>query len=136
MLKTIQQRVVFKNTTTAFLYELYMDAKLHQAVTGADVKISKKAVAAFSAYDGYCYGINLQLLPNRLIVQSWRASDWMDDDLDSTLILQFEQQGNDVVLSMVHANVKEEQAKSIQDGWNQFYWKPWKEYLKSSKQKN
>lgn len=129
MAKTIQQKVVFKNTTPEVLYRLYMNEKLHAQLTGGAVEISGKMGAAFSAYDGYCWGRNLQLVENKLIVQSWRASDWNDEDVDSTFILLFESKGGDAVLTMVHANVPDKQAKALSDGWNEFYWKPWKNYL-------
>lgn len=129
MAKTITQKITFKNTTPEVLYNLYMNAKLHLKATGAPVKISEKVGADFSAYDGYCRGKNLQLIKNKLIVQSWRASDWNENDVDSTFILLFEQKGKDVVVTMVHANVPDNQAKALAGGWNDFYWTPWKNYL-------
>jgi hypothetical protein len=80
-----------------------MDAKLHSLVTGAPAKIQRKEGAKFFAYDHYCYGKNLQLIPNQLIVQSWRAGDWSDTDAISTFILLFEQNGKDAVVHMIHA---------------------------------
>ena len=104
-MKTLTQKVVFKNTTPEQLYDLYMDAKLHSLVTGDTAKITKKEGAAFTAYGNYIKGKNLQLVPGKLIVQSWRGSDFKKSDMDSTFILQFEKKGNDAVLHMVHANV-------------------------------
>src|SRR6478752_4738551 len=76
MAKTITQKVVFKNTTTKALYELYLDAKKHSIVTGNKTKIKHKIGAKFSAYGGDIKGRNLELLENELIVQSWRESSW------------------------------------------------------------
>ena len=39
MVKTITQKVVFKNTTPQQLYELYMDAKKHTESTGVPANI-------------------------------------------------------------------------------------------------
>lgn len=63
-------------------------------------------------------------------MQSWRAGDWSDDDVDSTFILLFEQKGNDVVVNMIHANVPDAQSKALAGGWKEFYWEPWKNFLK------
>jgi len=133
MAKTIQQKITFKNTTPEILYKLYMDAKMHSQLTGGPAKISEKEGAAFSAYDGYCWGKNLQLIKNKLIVQSWRASDWNQNDIDSTFILLLEQKGKDAVVTMVHANVPDNQAKALTGGWSDFYWTPWKNYLAGKK---
>ena len=39
---TIIQKIVFKNTTTKQLFDLYMDSKLHGLIAGGKVTISKK----------------------------------------------------------------------------------------------
>ena len=135
MVKTITQTVLFKQATPQVLYKLYMDAKLHTAVTSAEAKITDEEGTDYSAHDGYINGKNLQLVKNKLIVQSWKGSDWKKSDLDSTFILVFEKQGEDTSVIMTHANIPEEHAKDIKDGWNQFYWKPWKEYLAKKKTK-
>ena len=106
-----------------------MNAKMHSQLTGGKAKITDKEGTSFSAYDGYCSGKNLQLIKGKLIVQSWRATDWNDDDTDSTFILLFEQKGKNAEVTMTHANVPDSQAKALGDGWNEFYWTPWKNYL-------
>ena len=68
-------------------------------------------------------------MKDKLIVQSWRAADWSKNNIDSTFILSFEQKKNDAVLTMVHANVPDNQAANLKGGWNDFYWQPWKKYL-------
>ncbi len=134
MTKTIIQKIIFKNQKASVLYSMFLDSKHHKQLTGGnDAKMSLKEGAKFSAHGGYCFGKNLQLLKNKLIVQSWRGSDWGKDELDSTFILSFDQIKNDALLTMVHANVPDAESKSIADGWKEFYWKPWKEYLKTVK---
>jgi len=135
-MRTLTQKVLFKNTTPEQLYELYMDAKLHTAVTNHATKISKEEGALFSAFRGSLSGKNLKLIPNKLIVQTWRANDWKKSDLDSIFILQLEKNGKDTVLNMVHANLPDDQAEAIKSGWTDFYWIPWKAYLSGKKAPN
>ena len=132
-MKTLTQKVVFKNTTPEQLYELYMDAKLHSLVTGDTAKITKKEGAEFTAYGDYIKGKTLQLIPGKLIVQSWRGKDFKKSDLDTTFILQLEKKGNDAVLNMVHANLPDAEFEGIKSGWTDFYWIPWKAYLAGQK---
>jgi len=130
MPKTITQKVVFKNTTPAKLYAMYLDSKQHAAITGGmPAKISAKEGAKYSAHDGYINGKNLQLKKNELIVQSWRSADWKKDEADSTFILMFEQKGKDAVIHMTHANVPDREADGIKQGWIDYYWTPWKQVL-------
>jgi len=105
-----------------------MNAKEHSVSVGVIAKIQNKEGAKFSAHDSYVTGKNLQLIKDKLIVQSWRASD-SKSDVDSTFILLFEQMGNDGVINMVHANVPEKHFAGVKEGWDDYYWKPWKKYF-------
>ncbi len=69
-------------------------------------------------------------MPKRLTVQSWRGSDWKAGEPDSVLILAFSKAGAGGQIALVHANVPDNHAASISKGWHQYYWKPWKAYLK------
>ena len=132
MSKTILQTVIFKNTAPETLYDIYMDAKKHSKATGGTAKISAKVGSSYSAWDGYITGKTFQLVKGKLIVQSWRDSEFKPNDLDSTFILQFEKKGKDALVHMVHANVPDHKYEALKGGWNGFYWKPWKKYLAGS----
>ncbi|PSL46513.1 activator of Hsp90 ATPase-like protein [Chitinophaga niastensis] len=129
MSKTIVQDVLFKNTTPKDLYDIYMDAGKHSVATGAPAEITATEGSSYSAHSGYITGKNLQLIPNRLIVQTWRAQSWSGDDIDSTFIISLEQQGNDVMLHAIHANVPNDAYDDLDSGWKKMYWEPWKLYL-------
>jgi len=45
----------------------------------------------------------------------------------------FEQKGKDAIIHMTHANIPDKQVAGIKSGWNDYYWKPWKELLASKK---
>lgn len=115
MVKTILQTETFPGRPEA-LYDLYLDPKKHAAAIGGDVKVSRKIGAAFSAWDDYCKGKILHLEPGRIIVQTRRASDWKKTDPDSILILTFEKSGKSTELRMVHANVPDAHAASLDNG--------------------
>lgn len=129
MAKTIVQRVIFRNTTCKILYQLYINAKQHSAVTGSTAKITEEEGSTYSAHGGYITGKNLHMVKNTLIVQTWRAEDWHEFDMDSILVLAFEQKGKNAVLHLTHANIPDKQTKAIDKGWHDFYWKLWKKHL-------
>ena len=129
MSKTITQKITFKNTTPAALFNLYMKAAEHTKVTGAKAEITAKEGAKFTAYYDYITGENLKIIKDTLIVQSWRGSDWDEKEADSTFMLFFEPKGENAVLHVLHANLPDEHAESIDKGWHDFYWKPWKKHL-------
>ena len=51
-------------------------------MTGGDAEVSERVGAAYSAWDGYITGRNVELVPGRSIVQTWRTSEFADDDPD------------------------------------------------------
>ncbi len=64
------------------VYEAWLSSAAHGAMTGAKTKASKRVGAAFSAWDGYIVGKNIELVPGKRIVQSWRTSEFGADDPD------------------------------------------------------
>lgn len=129
MAKTIVQKVVFKNTTSAVLYSLYVDAKKHSMISGGPAVISARPGSKFSVHGGYISGKNLQLVKDKVIVQTWRAMGWDKEDADSIFIIHLEPKGKDVVLLATHANVPDKHVESISKGWHSHYWNTWKQYI-------
>ena len=129
MATTIVQKLIFKNTTPKALYSLYMDAKKHSMISGGPATISAKEGTKYSVHGGYIEGKNLQLVKDKLIVQTWRARGWDKEDVDSTFMINLEQKGKDVILHAVHANVPDKHSAGISKGWHDHYWKPWKQHL-------
>jgi activator of HSP90 ATPase len=130
----IEQTVKF-NCRQEVLFELYMDSAKHSAATGAKAQVSRKAGGAFKAFEGSLAGRNLLIVPNKLIVQSWRSTAFKDSDPDSILVLEFEKAPGGSQVHLVHVNVPSQDHKGVTTGWPKFYWKPWKAYLSARKQK-
>jgi len=129
MTPTIEQSVTFKATPAA-LYELFMDSAKHSAATGAPAKISRKVGGKWAAFGGMLWGKNLSLVPNRLIVQSWRSSQFKTADDDSILVVRFERASGGTTVTLRHVGVPKHDHKGVTRGWKKYYWEPWKEYLK------
>ena len=129
MPKTIVHRVVFKRTAARDLYNLYMNPKKHAYISGEPAKIVAKEGTKFSVFGGYITGKNLHLVKDKLIVQSWRGSDWKKSDLDSTFIIRLEQKGKDAILLATHANVPDNHFVGTNKGWYTHYWNAWKRHL-------
>jgi activator of HSP90 ATPase len=116
----------------AEIFDSYLDPRAHQAITGAPVTVAPRAGAKFAAFDKALSGRILQLVPKRLIVQSWRASQWRPRDLDSTLILTLHSVGRvRTRIELVQVNVPDHDFAGVSQGWETYYWAPWRQYLKS-----
>jgi activator of HSP90 ATPase len=131
MMPVIHSRATFHNAAPARLYELFLDSVKHTAATGGPAKISRKGGGKWSAFGGMILGRNLLLIPNRMIVQTWRSSAWKKSDPDSILVVSFEKSAdNGGQVELFHMGVPEYDHEGVTKGWMKYYWEPWKEYLK------
>jgi uncharacterized protein YndB with AHSA1/START domain len=128
MPRTVTHAVVLPRSP-ARLYSMYMDPKEHAAFTGAPVRIAARAGARFEAFRGALSGAILQVVPNRLIVQSWRSTQFAKRDLDSTLILSFWPDPQGGKIEVTHVNVADSDFAGVSEGWFKYYWNPWRAYL-------
>lgn len=111
------------------LFDMYLDPAEHSAITGAPVTISDRPGAAFRAFDGALSGTILQVVPRRLIVQAWRSPHWGPGDVDSTLVLAFSSDGDSGTIELTHVNVVDSDFAGVSEGWERYYWTPWRAYL-------
>lgn len=132
MPKTIHQSVKLPAAADR-LYDMYLDPMLHSAFTGGQVTINPVVGSEFNAFEGMLTGRVLALSPKRLIVQSWRGKDWKSEDADSVLVLSFLPEGDACRIELVHVNVPDYEFEDIYQGWEKYYWKPWREYLEKEK---
>jgi uncharacterized protein YndB with AHSA1/START domain len=111
------------------LFDMYLDAESHAAITGVPVIIEPRAGAPFRAFNGMLSGMILHVEPKRLIVQTWRSANWPATAIDSVLTLSFWPQVDGTRIELVHVNVPEDDFAGVSQGWAKFYWDPWRAYL-------
>ena len=128
MRSIIHQTVVLPASAES-LFEMYLDPAAHGAWSGGDVRISGEAGAEFEAFGGALSGQILEVVRPRLVVQSWRSTAFHKENLDSTLILNFTPEGNEGRIDLVHLDVPSHDYDQVVEGWQKYYWEPWREYL-------
>jgi activator of HSP90 ATPase len=111
------------------LFEMYMDPGKHAAITGTPVTISATPGSPFEAFGGSISGVTLQVIRPWLVIQSWRSTNFNADDPYSTLILAFTPDGTNGRIDLVHLDVPAVDYQGVTDGWEQYYWGPWRRYL-------
>lgn len=127
MNKTIEQTINFKGATASELFDIYVDPKKHSLLhNGAKTYISDIEGDNFSLLNGNLNGRNLLVVPDRMIVQSWRGNVWKEDDLDSILTLTFHNTANGARIVMAHSCTPSQ----FKELWDVVYWKPLRKYLK------
>ena len=128
MPRTIQLAASLPATSDR-LFDMYLDPGEHAAFTGSPVIISDRPGAPFRAFDDVITGTILQVVPKRLIVQSWRSPHWGDTDLESILILTFLPEIDGGRIELTQVNVVDNDFAGVCHGWEKYYWTPWRTYL-------
>ena len=63
------------------IYQAWLDSEAHSKMTGSAAIVSDVVREAFTAWDGYIRGTNLELEAPARIVQDWRTSEFTDDEV-------------------------------------------------------
>jgi len=111
------------------IYNAWLDGEEHSKMTGGEASGEAKEGAEFTAWDGYISGSNLELVPNQKIVQSWRTSEFNEGDEDSRLEIKLEPSGEGCELTLIHSEIPEDQSSDYEQGWDDHYFSPMKEYF-------
>jgi activator of HSP90 ATPase len=111
----------------AEIYKAWLSTRGHTAMTGSPASVDGKVGGKFSAWDGYIFGKTLALTPNQRIAQAG-ASEFLTTRLISHRSDLEEVPGNKITLT--HSNIPANQVDSYRQGWEDYYFKPMKEYFR------
>lgn len=110
------------------IFDAWLDSESHEAMTGGEASCGNQINDPFTAWDGYIWGKNLELESNRLIVQSWRTSEFQENDEDSLLRIELFENEGITTLKLTHSNIPEGQTQYKQ-GWIDHYFEPMSDYF-------
>lgn len=129
--KTIKHEVIL-SCAPEEAFDAWMDSKKHGEIIDGNAKIDPKVGGKFDLWDGYIIGKTTELdFENFKIVQEWRddSSDW-PEGYYSKVILEFIPHGdNQTHLVFSHTGIPEKNCKSIEQGWEDYYWVPMQKYF-------
>jgi activator of HSP90 ATPase len=116
-------------TQAAEVYATWLSSHGHTAMTGSPARVDGKVGGKFSAWDGYITGSTLELTPEQRIVQAWRTTEFPDDAPDSHLEILLQEKDGVTTVVIIHNHLPHDQVESYRQGWQEFYFKPMKEYF-------
>ena len=70
------------------VYDTWLDSEGHAAITESPATASNEVGGDFMVHGGDINGKNLEMLPSKLIRQSWLTQQSADSDLEITLELE------------------------------------------------
>lgn len=115
------------------IYRAWLDSQGHSRMTGSPAQATEQDGGAFSAWDGYIWGHNLELEPERRIVQAWRSSDFDEGAPDSRLEVLLEAVQGGTRLTLHHSELPDD-GDTYRQGWIEFYFEPMKAYFGAAQQ--
>lgn len=115
-------------------------ARVYQALTdtaefsmltgGAATDIGGEPGAPFSAFGGMITGRQVEMVPERRIVQAWRASGWAEG-VYSIAHFELEAAGAGTRMVFEHSGFPDGERDHLAAGWDSNYWHPLARYLAS-----
>ncbi len=107
------------------IYNMWLDSKKHSDLIVGSAEIDPELGGEFSIWDGVVSGKNIELIPFKKIVQEWRYEyeNWPADFM-SKITLDFEEIADKTIIHFTHENIPQEYANEIEQGWEDYYWKP------------
>ena len=132
MSNPIRQEIEFK-TDSKRVYDALLDAKQFSAFTGKPAEIDRQAGGAFSCFGGIITGRNIELVPNKLIVQAWRVKLW-PEGLYSIVSFELQPDGPRTRVAFTHDGFPPDMrahlnGEGTDGGWHRQYWEPLRKYL-------
>ena len=115
------------------IYAAWMSSKGHGEMTGSGAKVSARVGSRFSAWDGYISGKTLELTPHSRILQSWRTTDFTEEEPDSLLEILLAKTKGGARVTLNHSKIPAGHGPEYKKGWVDFYFKPMKEYFARDK---
>jgi uncharacterized protein YndB with AHSA1/START domain len=118
-------------TSKEAVYNAWLDGEKHAKMTNTGVALASTMVGdSFTAHDGYISGKNVDLVPYSKIIQTWRTTEFSDEEEDSIIEISFKDKNGGTEISLAHTNLPPH-GKQYESGWKTHYFEPMKKYFES-----
>lgn len=126
-MSNIHQETTF-SAPPSRVYQALADLKQFAELTGTPATGDSTEGSAFSVFGGYITGRQLELVPGKRVVQSWRAKTW-PEGLHSIVRFELHPDGKGTKLVFDHDGFPADQEEHLASGWHSNYWEKIAKYL-------
>ena len=128
-MKTIKQTYLidapFEEVWKALVDPVYIDGW-----GGGPAEMDDKKGTKFSLWGGEIWGTNIEVIPNKKLVQEWYSKGEIKDKPSKATFELHEDKGK-TRLELVHEEVPDDVVDDIDNGWKDYYLGPLKSFLES-----
>jgi activator of HSP90 ATPase len=111
------------------VYQALLDEKHFSAFTGAPAKINPNEGGAMSLFGGAIVARNVELVPDKRVVQAWRDAAWAPG-IYSMVKFELTPKGTGTHLVLDQTGFPAGQFSDLDSGWHEHYLAPMKKYLR------
>lgn len=126
-MKVIKQQYLIDSTPRKVWKALTDPIKIAEWGAGP-AKMTAEQGVKFSLWKGQVFGTNLEVIPNKKLVQEWWGGRW---DEPTTVTFDLIEKDGKTQIKVVQENVPEEAHDELKNGWKKRYLGPLKTYLES-----
>jgi activator of HSP90 ATPase len=119
-MSTIHQETTF-SAPPARIYKILVDLTEFGEATGAPASGDSTEGAAFAAFGDHITGRHVQLVPNKRVVQAWRAKTWAEG-VYSIVRFELVPEGKGTKLVFDHTGFPADEKEHLSGGWKAQYW--------------
>ena len=98
------------NATPEEVFNALINPDLIQTWSGDEAKMNAKVGGTFSLWGGQMFGINLEIVKNKRLVQQWSYSNWKEPSKVTFTIKVVEKK---TIINLLHEDVPEKSVNSI-----------------------
>lgn len=129
MSDAIHQEVVI-SAPPAKVYAALTEPELFSAFSGgAPAEIDPSPGGAFSLFGGRIVGRNLELVPDKRVVQAWRAGNWEPGEY-SIARFELREEGSKTRIVFDQSGHPASAHEHLGPGWSKMYWEPLSAHFK------
>lgn len=119
----IHQEVTI-NATPSDVFDVLMSSEKFSSMTGGrKAEISQDVGGKVSLFDGEIEALNVELVPGKRIVQTWRAAGW-PDGVFSIIRFELTAKGRATDLVFDQSGYPDGAETELEAGWYMMYWEP------------
>lgn len=127
----IHQEVTIEASPAAVYGVLTNSEDFTRMTGGRAANISKEVGGAVSMFGGDIRARNVELVPDKRVVQAWRSQAW-PEGVYSIVKFELTPEGKGTKLVLDQAGYPDDAHKMLEGGWDQMYWKPMNAMLAST----
>ena len=119
----IHQEIVIDASPAAVYRTLTTAADFSRMTGGKKADISREVGGAISLFDGGISGRNVELVPEKRVVQAWRSNAW-PEGVYSMIRFELMPEGKGTKLVFDQAGHPDGAQEMLEGGWHKMYWEP------------